>query len=210
MKKYNKNTNKTCFNGSMNFNGMTQIATGDIINNRSFDDSPPKATYTPEPIWRSPFTMAVLTWLSTIIGIVSLFPLGKIVKCIMNFLKGDIHQLLDYTNSIYFIIFTGLFFLTSLLLMIRRIAKNQTRHPLCFNFAISGFGGRLTLEKIHIDKCPQCGGKMKYYNRPVEWRTIVRSDGSTKRDVIKKVPALECKRNAKHWQEIDPAEDKIK
>lgn len=210
MKKDNKNTNKTYFNGPMNFNGPTQIATGDIINNHSFDAPPQKATYTPEPIWRSPFTMAVLTWLSVIIGIASLFPFGKIVKCIVNFLSGDIHQLLDSEIPIYSIIFAGLFFLVILILTLRRTAKNQTRHPLLFNFAISGFGGHLTLEKIHIDKCPQCGGKMKYYNKPVEWREIVRADGSIKREVTKKVPALECKRNAKHWYEIDPAEDKVK
>ena len=54
------------------------------------------------------------------------------------------------------------------------------------NYAISGYDRRITLEKIHVDKCPQCGGKMKYYNKPVEWREIVRTDGSVKYEVTKK------------------------
>lgn len=66
------------------------------------------------------------------------------------------------------------------------------------------------IEKIHIEGCPQCGGKMKYYNKPVEWREILRSDGSTKREVTKRIPVLECKRNAEHWYAVDPAEDRVK
>lgn len=84
------------------------------------------------------------------------------------------------------------------------------KNPLFFNFAISGYGNRLTIEKIHIEGCPQCGGKMKYYNKPVEWREILRSDGSTKREVTKRIPVLECKRNAEHWYAVDPAEDRVK
>lgn len=78
------------------------------------------------------------------------------------------------------------------------------------NFAINGYGGRLVLEKIHIDKCPQCGGKMKYYNKPVEWKELLYSNGKIKRQIVKKVPALECKRNAEHWYKVDPAEDRVK
>ena len=74
----------------------------------------------------------------------------------------------------------------------------------------SGYGNRLTIEKIHIEGCPQCGGKMKYYNKPVEWREILRSDGSMKREVTKRIPVLECKRNAEHWYAVDPAEDEVK
>ena len=40
---------------------------------------------------------------------------------------------------------------THLFFTLRRIAKKQTRHPLFFNFAISGYGNRLTIEKIHIE-----------------------------------------------------------
>lgn len=208
MKKDNKNNNKTYFNGPINNNGLTQIATGDIINNYS-NASPPKATYTPAPIWRSPFTMAVLSWVSVIIGIIGLFPIGAIIKYVVNFLNGNVNQVLGSEIQYCLIVFAVLSFLFVLIISLRRITKNQTRHPLYFNFAISGGGGRLTLEKIHIDRCPQCGGIMKYYNKPVEWREIVRSDGHTRREITKRVPAIECKRNAKHWYEVDPAEEHL-
>ena len=103
-----------------------------------------------------------------------------------------------------------IFILFVLVLCLRSITKKETRHPLFFNYAISGLGRKITIEKIRIDKCPICGGTMKYFNKAVKWRNITYSDGRTKREVIKKVPALQCKRNSDHWYEVDPAADKLK
>ncbi|MDI5946385.1 hypothetical protein [Streptococcus equi] len=91
----------------------------------------------------------------------------------------------------------------------RSITKKETRHPLFFNYAISGLRRKITIEKIHIDKCPICGGTMKYFNKAVEWRDITYSDGRKKHEVIKKVPALQCKRNSEHWFKVDPAADRV-
>lgn len=200
--------NKNNFNGETNFNGPTQIVAGNVVNNVE-DSYEKKANYDPEPLWRSPFTMAVLSWVSFVIGIGGLFPIGKIVKSVVDFFK------LKNTTSIleiqpYLIIFLILIFLFAVFLSFRGIAKNQTRHPLLFNFAISGSDGRLTLEKIHIDKCPQCGGEMKYYSKAVEWVDKYYGDGRTKREVTKRIPVLECKRNAEHYYRVNPAEDKVK
>ena len=203
------NNNQNNFNGSTNFNGPVQLAGGDIINEISASKQD-EAKYTPEPKWRSPFTLAVLSWISVIIGILGLFPVGKILANVLSLFKGNVQAVLDFpvqTYSVIFVIFALLFIL---FFSLRRIAKNQIRVPLILNYAINGYGTRNTLEKIHIDKCPQCGGEMKYYNKPVEWREIVRADGSIKCEVTKKVPALECRRNAKHWYEVDPAEDEVK
>lgn len=203
------NNNQNNFNGSTNFNGPVQLAGGDIINEISASKQD-EAKYTPEPKWRSPFTLAVLSWISVIIGILGLFPVGKILANVLSLFKGNVQAVLDFpvqTYSVIFVIFALLFIL---FFSLRRIAKKQIRVPLILNYAINGYGRRITLEKIHIDKCPQCGGEMKYYNKPVEWREIVRVDGSIKCEVTKKVPALECRRNAKHWYEVDPAEDEVK
>ena len=203
------NNNQNNFNGSTNFNGPVQLAGGDIINEISASKQD-EAKYTPEPKWRSPFTLAVLSWISVIIGILGLFPVGKILANVLSLFKGNVQAVLDFpvqTYSVIFVIFALLFIL---FFSLRRIAKKQIRVPLILNYAINGYGTRNTLEKIHIDKCPQCGGEMKYYNKPVEWREIVRADGSIKCEVTKKVPALECRRNAKHWYEVDPAEDEVK
>lgn len=51
---------------------------------------------------------------------------------------------------------------------------------------------------------------MKYYSKPVEWIDKIYSDGKIKREIIKRVPALQCKRNPEHWYEVDPAESKLK
>lgn len=200
--------NKNNFNGETNFNGPTQIVAGNVINNQS-NSYEKKANYNPEPVWRSPFTLAVLSWISVVIGIIGLFPIGKIFKTAVDlFQSQDKISILEVQP--YIIMFMILIFLFLIFLPLRNIVKNQTRHPLFFNFAISGYGRRLTLEKIHIDKCPQCGGKMKYYNKPVQWVDKHYSDGRTKREVTKRIPVLECKRNAEHCYIVDPAEDKVK
>lgn len=209
MRDNKENSNQNNFNGTTNFNGQTQVAARDIVNNFSSENHK-EAKYTPEPLWRSPFTMAILTWVSFGIGILGVFPFSRILINILSFLKGNLQVVSKFsvqTYSIILLILVSLFALSSTL---RRIAKKQIRVPLILNYAINGYGRRLTLEKIHIDKCPQCGGKMKYYNKPVEGKEKYYSDGKVKVEVTKKNPALECKRNNEHWYVVDPAEDKVK
>lgn len=105
----------------------------------------------------------------------------------------------------FFLVFIFLFVLSISLL---QIAKKQIRVPFILNYAINGYDKKITLEKIHISNCPQCGGKMRYYNRPVEWVSKYYSDGQTKREVAKRIPVFECKRNRDHWCEVDPAGDR--
>ena len=223
--------NQNNFNGTTNFNGPVQFVGGDIIN-ESTDSKQDKVKYTPEPKWRSPFTLAVLSWISVIIGIFGLFPIGKILANELSFFKGNMQTVEQFPVQTYLMISIIFVLLFVLFFRLRRIAKKQIRVPLILNYAISGYDRRITLEKIHVDKChtkinhnrfmritlekihvdkcPQCGGKMKYYNKPVEWREIVRTDGSVKYEVTKKVPVLECRRNPKHCYEVDPAEDRVK
>lgn len=189
------------------FNGPTNIVAG---NNYSKKDEADKvATYKPEPIWRSPITMAILSWVGLILSLIGLFPLYKIFEPIINLItNGRIKADLNNDN-IYVIIFAVIFIFFVLIMCLRSITKKETRHPLFFNYAISGLGRRITIEKIHISQCPICGGTMKYFNKAVEWEDRKYSDGRTKREVIKKVPALQCKRNSNHWFEVDPASDRV-
>lgn len=205
-----KNNNQNNFKGKVNFQGPAQIAAGDIINHHVPNTNNQEANYTPEPVWRSPFTMAILSWISFVITVGGLIPIVvKMVKNSLDIFNGAMKPVVGFQFSIYLMAFVILVILLVILLSLRRIAKTETRHPLFFNFAINGHGNRLTLEKIH-SKCPQCGGKMKYYNRPVKWREILYSDGRIKRQVTKRVPAIECKRNSdEHWYRVDPAEDML-
>lgn len=205
--KGNKNQNN--FNGTTNFNGTVQFAAGDINNGDTVAEKS-IAKYTPEPIWRSPFTLAILSWISVIIGIFGLFPVSQIMINALNIIKGNFQLELTSSMQIYFIIVVILALLFVIFFSLRRIARKQIRIPLIFNYAISGYGKRLTIEKIHIDKCPQCGGKMRYYNKAVEWIDKYYSDGKTKREITKRIPVLECKRNREHCYPVDPAEDKVK
>lgn len=168
------------------------------------------ATYTPEPIWRSSITMALLTWIGMIISLIEIFPFYKIIEPVIKLFNRQEIKMDIANNYVYVLFFVVLTFLLILIFWLRNIAKREIRHPLFFNYAISGFGRKITIEKIHIDNCPKCGGKMKYYNKPIEWTDRYYSNGRTKREVTKRVPALQCKRNFEHWFKVDPTEDKLK
>ena len=189
------------------FNGPTNIVAGNNYSKEAEEDK--VASYTPEPVWRSPITMAMLSWMGFIISLLGLFPMYKMFEPEINLITNK-RVKVDLNNNIYVIIFAVIFILFVLVLCLRSITKKETRHPLFFNYAISGLGRKITIEKIRIDKCPICGGTMKYFNKAVECRDITYSDGRTKREVTKKVPALQCKRNSDHWCEVDPAGDKLK
>lgn len=205
----NKSNGQNKFEGNK-FNGTTNIAGRDvIINSPQVEKEHQTAQYDPEPIWRSPLTLAILTWISVIVGIVGIFPLYKVVQPIFDLFRGVRQPLQNYDNQIYCIIWITTMLIFIFFLSLRRITKKETRHPLFLNHAISGKGKRITIEKVHIRECPICGGKMKYYNKPVEWREILRNDGSIKKEVTKKIPVLECKRNHEHCYPVDPAEERV-
>ena len=189
------------------FNGPTNIVAGNNYSREAEEDK--VASYTPESVWRSPITMAMLSWMGFIISLLGLFPMYKMFEPVINLITNR-RVKVDLNNGIYVIFFAVIFILFVLVLCLRSITKKETRHPLFFNYAISGLGRKITIEKIRIDKCPICGGTMKYFNKAVECRDITYSDGRTKREVTKKVPALQCKRNSDHWYEVDPAADKLK
>lgn len=60
-----------------NFYGNTQIVNGDVYNHNvlSKENESSGAVYTPEPIWRSPITIAWLTWASFLISLIGLLPI---------------------------------------------------------------------------------------------------------------------------------------
>lgn len=187
------------------FNAPTQVA-DQIINFQDKGKNKPAATYKAEPLWRSSITMAVLSWVSLITGVLGLLPIGKLVGFIYkrSLMTVSVEEFQKWSWMLFILIFL---FLSSLSLL--RITRKQTRHPLFCNFAISGYGRRITLEKIHTSKCPRCGGKMKYYNKPVEYIYTRDNNGNSKKEIIKRIPVLECRRNAEHWYKVDIAEERI-
>ncbi len=191
------------------FGNGTQIADVIVNNCVNQEEQQDRAVYKTKPVWRSPFTLAVLTWMSCIIGILSLLPLGKMIRGVITFFSGSLETLNANDIQISSLTFVVLLLLLMITLTVRRIANLQTRHPLICNFAINGYGKEIVIEKIHTEKCPKCGGKMKYYNKPIEWVYKPYSDGKVKREVTKRIPVLECKRNSDHCYVVDYAEDRV-
>ena len=191
------------------FNNWKNKAGRDV--NIQINQDPPEkvATYEPEPIWRSPITMAVLSWLGFFSSLGGIFSLFKVFEPVLNWFNNSKKEVTTGVNQSYTFIFIGILLITIIIFSLRTITSRQTRYPLIFNYALSGVGKRLTLEKIKVNNCPICNGKMKYYNKPIAWDRIIDSNGKEKGIVTESVPALECKRNSKHWFEVDPAEYKV-
>lgn len=192
--------------GGGDVQGNIYQAGRDVVVNHS-PDTAPIATYEAVPKWRSPITQALLSWVGLLVGLMSLFPLWKIVQPAVDLFRSGPRQVSGGDGSItWLIVFSVLILVLIVALSLRRVTSGQLRKPLIFGWALSGSGRRITLEKIVAGKCPQCGGKMRYYNKPVKWIDHIEPNGRQWRKVAERVPALECKRNPKHWVEVDPAE----
>ena len=145
------------------FIGPTNIYSGNnLLNGEKIENI---AEYEAEPVWRSSITMGLLTWIGFIIAIIDIFPFYKIIEPLINILRDkSIDAIPD--NKLYAIFFISLMLLLLIVLALRKITKNETRYPLFFNYAINGFGNKITLEKVRVGECPICGGEMKYFNKP--------------------------------------------
>lgn len=186
--------------------GLYQAGRDVVVN--SGPSEPASASYEAVPRWRSPFTLAVLSWIGLLVGLIGLLPLWKLVQPILEVLGPKENGGQDGSASIGWVAaFCILALILVLVLDLRRIARSQLRQPLIFGWALSGQGGRITLEKVHAGRCPKCGGTMRYFNKPTEWINHLEASGRKWREVTERVPALECRRNPKHWFEVDAAED---
>lgn len=196
----------TVHTGGGGIAGGLYQAGGDIVLSPAKSDVP-SATYEAVPRWRSPLTLAALTWLSVALGLATLAPLWRMIAAVLDLLReGDMHDPDALATLVPLCVFAVLVLGFVLAQWLRRIAKTQTRWPLRFGWAINGSGRRITLEEIRTARCPKCGGALRYYNKPRAWIDHVESSGRRRREVTERAPALECRRNANHWFDVDPAE----
>ena len=185
--------------------GIYQAGRDLIFNSVEPVQSP--ARYEAVPKWRSPFTLAVLTWIGTVLAVLACFPIWGIVKGIR-----ELFVVRDFTGVRYFILWDFLFLVIliivgGLIVRLWRMAKTETRWPLMFGWSVSGKGRRITFEKFNTGRCPICYGRLKYCMIPTEWVDYVSNDGQRKRKVMERTSVLKCRRNSKHWYEVDSAED---
>ena len=204
----NGGTGHTVSTGGGDIHGNIYQAGRDVVVNHSADITP-IATYEAVPKWRSPITQAFLTWVGALVGLMSLLPLWKIIQPVVDLFQAGPRRATDSDASIvWLVVFFILVVVLVVALYLRRVTSGQLRKPLIFGWAVSGSGRRITIEKILAGKCPWCGGKMRYYNKPTKWIDHIEPSGRRRREVTERVPALECKRNPKHWVEVDPAENR--
>ncbi len=186
--------------------GLYQAGRDVVINPAPSTPAVAKYDYKAVPKWRSPFTQGILSWLGLALGLAGVFPFWKSVQPIFRpFMNGFGVPGQGSAPSWWLGLWLLLVFLFAIVWSLRSLTKLRLRKPLFPGWALSGDGGRITLEKIHAGECPQCGGKMRYYNKAISWRDVPDGNGGTRREVEERVPALECKRNPKHWVELDPA-----
>lgn len=123
------------------FNGTTNIIAG---NNNAFKEHEIEkvATYTSKPVWRSPITMAILSWLGFFISLIGIFPLYKIFEPVISLFTSKSIKI-NPNNSIYLVILVVIMLVLIIIIWLRSITKKETRHPLFFNYAISGLGKKL-------------------------------------------------------------------
>lgn len=192
--------------GGGDIGGDLYIAGRDVVVSPVLS-SPVSATYEAVPKWRSPFTQGVLSWLGLALGLAGVFPLWKMLQPVLSFFNTGLNAPASNSDQIWWIwLFILLFFLLIAVIALRHLAELQLRKPLFLGWALSGVGRRITLEKVRVGRCPQCGGKMRYYNKPTKWIDYIYTNSKKWREITERSPALECKRNPKHWYEIDPAE----
>ncbi|MDQ1083767.1 MULTISPECIES: hypothetical protein [Microbacterium] len=175
---------------------------------------PTAARYDPVPMWRSPLTLGVLSWLGFGIGLAGLAPLWNMVHPLIEAATGLVsgvplavsppfstQQVLPW--AVAFVVLALAF---AAVLGLRRVVKLRLRVPLVLGWAVSGVGGRITLEKVLAADCPLCGGRLRYVSKVTRSWDTIDAQGRRRRVVLERVPALECVRNPKHWYEVDPAE----
>ena len=165
-------------------------------------------SYNAEPIWRSPFTLGILSWAGVGLGVLSLLPLFKIFEPLVAFLLSRGRAGLPPANIGWAILFLVVALALAGALSLRRLVRDRLRIPaLVPGWALSGSSGRVTLERVRTGGCPKCGGRMRYYNKATEGIDRWSESGGSRREVTERTPALECRRNPKHWYEVDPADE---
>ncbi len=67
--------------------------------------------------------------------------------------------------------------------------------------AIVEDGGQVVIEK-YAGECPECGSRLRFYNRPVRWH--FEPDEAGRRAVVdERSPSAECRRDQRHWWAIE-------
>lgn len=147
--------------------------------------------------WRSPLTLAVLTWVSVVVGILSLGSAYKVFEPLLSGLfNGSGLDVASTIQPLWIYVLLGFILLFAIAMLLRRIASNETQHLSRFSMvpAITGWGKRIGLARLK-GQCV-CGGKLRFYSKPVGFSPPDPQTG--KQRVTEREMSAECVRDPKH------------
>jgi len=182
--------------GGGDIHGGIYQAAGDIFVGGAPSQS--GAQYEPKWSWRSPLTLALLTWVSVALGVLGVLAGWQGFSPLFSAIGGGLPP--EPASPGWMIAFFVVALLFVIVLALRGVAKHRTQHfsPLPWLPTLTGWGGRIGLARLQ-GECPIDGGKLRFYDKPSKW--IDYTDG--RRKVTERRMAAECVKNADHWWPVD-------
>lgn len=154
--------------------------------------------------WKSPVTMATLTWLSVVLGVVGVIAGWQGLQPIFSLLRGSLGT--DGPPSIWLLaVFFAVLCGVMIALGLRRIVKHgaQWFPPVSWLPVVTGWGGHVGLARLD-GVCPRCGGRLRFYDKPTRW---IDYPETGRRNVTERTMAAECTRNSGHWWSVDKTDN---
>lgn len=186
--------------GNSGVSGAIYQAGGDI---HVVGGSPaePTAEYQAKWSWRSPLTLAVLTWVSVALGLLGVAAGWQGLYPMVNFFRGSTTE---QPPVAWLYAFMGVMLVLLLSLWLRGVAKQRTQHLPSVSWlpALTGWGGRIGLAKLE-GSCPRDGAALRFYDKPIEW---VKDPTTGRQKTTRRQMAAECSRNPDHWWRVDKAD----
>lgn len=158
----------------------------------------PTAEYHVKWSWRSPLTLAILTWVSAALGVLSVVAGWQGFSPLFSAIGSGLPP--EPTSPGWVIAFFVVVLMLMIVLALRGVAKHRTQHfsPLPWLPTLTGWGGRIGLARLQ-GKCPIDGGKLRFYDKPSKW--IDYSNGRQK--VTERRMVAECVKNGDHCWLVD-------
>lgn len=161
-------------------------------------DGLPPPTYETKWSWKSPLTLAALTWMSVVLSLLGLIAAYQGLTPTVDLVTG-VGALGSPPGSPPVWWLLGFVLIVAVLLAVlwlRPVAENRTQHlgPSSLLPALTGWGGRIGLARFK-GRCA-CGGRLRFYKKPVRWVENLNT-GKLLRVTQRRMVA-ECARDPEH------------